>query len=158
MKTYMITTMCFFFIGMAGCSGTVERGQDRHLINSELINSYNSVAIENAIISQHTLYPYHFVKNSAELNELGDRDLGVLSKHFMNHPGRLNIRRDDISADLYQARIDLVLERLKDAGTNAEQISISDNMPGGTGMSSEKILIILENVSAVSSAKISTKY
>lgn len=158
MKMYMITTVCFFFILMAGCSETVERNQDTHLLNSKLINSYNDIAIQNAIISQHTLFPYHFVKNGAGLNELGNSDLRVLAKHFMKHPGRLNVRRGNISGDLYQARIDFVLERMKEAGIDGEQICISDGMPGGSGMPSEKILTILENTSEVSSVKTSTKF
>lgn len=76
----------------------------------------------------------------------------------MKHPCRLNVRRGNISGDLYQARINFVLERLKEAGIDGEQVSISDSMPGGSGMSSEKILIILENISEVSSVKTSTKY
>jgi len=112
-------------------------------MNSQLINTYNDIALENAIISQHTLYPYHFVKNGAELNELGKRDLAVLIRHFVKQTGHLNIRKYNIPVELYGARVESVHKRLQEAGINMDQISISDDMPGGSGIASESILIIL---------------
>lgn len=144
MKVCNIIAMGFLCILIVGCSETMETSQGRHLIDAELVNSYNDIAVQNAIVSQHTLFPYHFVKNGAELNELGERDLAVLANHFMEHPGQLNIRRSDSSMAPYQARVDFVLDRLKKAGIDTERIRISDGMPGGSGMLSEKVLVILE--------------
>lgn len=144
MKPYTITTIALFGILLVGCSKTLEQDQDRYSINSELINTYNDIAVQNAIISQHTLYPYHFVKNSAELNELGLRDFGVLATHFMKNPGQLNIRRDGVSMDIYHTRLEFVIDKLKEAGIDTEKISIADGMPGGSGMLSKKIIFILD--------------
>ncbi len=143
----MITMTILFCILIIGCGQSVEQGADTHLVNSRLINSYNDTAIENAIISQHTLFGYHFVQNGAELNELGQRDLAVLAGHFAKHPGRLNIRRHNVPAELYEARVNLVREGLQKAGIELERMSISDGMPGGSGMASERVLIILEEES-----------
>lgn len=151
MKLYTIMAMALISIVLVGCPETVEQGQNRHSINSALINTYYDIAVRNAIISQHTLYPYHFVNNSAELNELGHRDLGVLAAHFMKNPGQLNIRHDGVSVDLYKARIELVLNKLKETGINPEQMSIADGMPGGSGMLSEKIIVILTSECETSS-------
>lgn len=144
MKLYIIMTMALLGILLIGCSETAERSQNRHIINRELINTYNDIAVQNAIISQHTLYPYHFDKNSAELNELGERDLGVLAAHFVKNPGELNVRRNGISADIYKARIEIVLDKLKEAGINVDQMSIANGVPGGPGMLSEKIITVLQ--------------
>lgn len=144
MKLYAIMTMAILGIMLTGCTESAEQGPDRHIINSELINTYSDIAVQNAIISQHTLYPYHFEKNSAELNELGLRDLGVLAAHFGKTPGRLNVRRDSTPADIYQARIKLVLDKLQEAGINVDQMSVADGMPGGPGMLSEKIIMVLQ--------------
>lgn len=143
-NTSTITTVVLFCILTLGCEPSAEQGPDKQLVNRRLINSYNDTAIENAIISQHTLFPYHFVQNGAELNELGQRDLAVLAGHFMKHPGNLNIRRYDTAAELYEARVNTVRERLREAGINVERMSISDGMPGGSGMASERVLTILE--------------
>ena len=157
MKLRRIVTMSLFCVLMVGCRENVEKSSDRRLINTELVNSLNDIEIQNAIISQHTLFPYHFVKNGAELNELGQRDFAILARHFMEHPGHLNIRRNNIPADLYEARVNLVLDRLKEAGINTERISVSDDMPGGSGMASERILIILENAYKGTPAKTTTR-
>lgn len=154
MKLYTIITITIFFsVLIAGCSENMEKSLDKQMVNSELINSYNNIAVQNAIISQHTLFPYHFVKNGKELNELGNSDLKVLAKHFLRYPGKLNIRRSNVPQDLYQGRINFVLRQLKEAGVKDDQISISDAMPGGPGMLSEKILIIVEEDSGRTSSE-----
>jgi hypothetical protein len=139
----IITIVVFSCAFMTGCAENVQKSQDTEMMNSELVNSLSDAAIQNAIISQHTLYPYHFMENGAELNELGQHDLAVLTKYFMEHPGRLNIRRDDIPADSYEARVKVVLEHWKKAGIDMKRVNISDGMPGGSGMASEKVVTIL---------------
>ncbi|MBN2270329.1 MAG: hypothetical protein JXN61_06930 [Sedimentisphaerales bacterium] len=143
--TSILMVICCVF--MAGCGGGAKQANslelDRNRINSGLVNSYNDLAMQNAIIAQCTLYPYHFIKNSAELNELGQRDLAVLAGHFKEYPGQLNIRRDDLPAEIYGARVNHTLDLLKKAGVDAERISVSDGMPGGSGMASERVLRIL---------------
>lgn len=156
MKLCNIIIISLSCVLMVGCSETVQKSQNPYLIEGELVNSYNDIALQNAIIAQHTLFPYHFVKNSAEINELGSRDFGVLVKHFTKNPGSLNIQRGDSSVDIYQARINLVLDGLKQAGIDTGQIYISDGMPGGPGMPSEKVITILEESEEVPSARTST--
>jgi len=152
----MTTMTVLFCILTIGCEESVEQGPDKHLVNNWLINSYSDTAIENAIISQHTVFPYHFVKNAAQLNELGKRDVAVLAGHFMKYAGDLNIRRHDTPADLYEARVNAVVERLQEAGVDIERMNIADGMPGGSGMASEKVLIILEDESQAAPAASST--
>lgn len=142
LKTKMIIAV--FCILIAGCNENMEKQPDKPLINAQLIETYNDMALENAIISQHTLYPYHFVQNGADLNELGKRDLGVLIKRFITEPGILNLRKSDTPSDLYSSRVELVYQRLQKAGLNMDKINISDEMPGGSGMASETIIVILE--------------
>jgi hypothetical protein len=134
------------FVLPVGCQEEAKppAGPDPRQVNIELMNAFNDIAMQNAIIAQHTLYPYHFINNSARLNELGQRDLDVLAGHFAENPGRLNIRMDGLAADLYRARIDTVTERLAAAGVDMDRVSVSDGMPGGDGMVSERVLIILK--------------
>jgi hypothetical protein len=136
----MIAISCVF---MMGCEETMKECPDKSLMNSQLMEIYNDMALENAIISQHTLYPYHFIQNGAELNELGKHDLAVLIKHFTNNAGHLNIRKHEISEDLYGSRVESVCKRLLQAGLDTDRIKITDDMPGGAGMPSESILVIL---------------
>ena len=146
MKMHAIITMTVFFcILTAGCQEKKKEAvTDKDKVNHELVNSYNDIAVQNAIISQHTLFPYHFVNNGEELNELGDSDLNILAMHFLKHPGKLNIRRGNTPEELYQGRIDFVFGQLEQAGVENDQISVADGMPGGSGMLSEKVLTITE--------------
>ena len=146
MKSKLIISIYLPLLLLAGCSEDMQdETRDNHELNSKLIESYSDISIKNAIISQHTLFPYHFVNNSSQLNELGDNDLMILIEHFVKNPGRLNIRQGEVSSEIYQARINLVIEKIKDAGIDKKKINISDDMAGGSGMSSEKVLVILEN-------------
>ena len=158
MKLSTTIMMISFCILIAGCTESTKTSQDKHRINSQLINTYNDIAMQNAIVSQHTMFPYHFVKNGAELNELGERDLGILAKHFVEHTGQLNIRRGNTPADLYTTRTNLVIDKLQRAGVDTERMNISDGMPGGSGMASERILIILEDANEGATAETSTAY
>lgn len=146
----IITVFCILF---AGCNETMVEKPDKTLVNTQIIKAYNDMALENAIISQHTLYPYQFVQNGAELNELGKNDLGVLINHFVKNPGCLNIRKSDVSAELYEARVESVFKRLQKAGLEMEKVVISDEMPGGSGMNSESIIIILAQKDEQASSK-----
>lgn len=142
----MIMTLLFCIL-VIGCQENMQENSNNHMINSQLINTYNDIAIQNAIVSQHTLFPYHFVENGAELNELGQKDLAALISHFIKHPGHLNIRKHNTPRDLYNARVNLVRKRLQQAGIAIERISVTDGMPGGSGMTSERVLVILERAS-----------
>ena len=148
MKLTTIAAVVFCGALLAGCSQNqnVQKNEskDTYVVNKEIVNALNNIGIENAIIAQHTLFPYHFVKNSAELNELGQKDLASLAKHFSRCPGDLNVRKADTPADIYQVRVNLVIDRLKKAGVPAEQIRIVDGMPGGDGMVSERVVKILD--------------
>jgi hypothetical protein len=152
----MLIAIVLFCVLTFGCQEETAEGPNSHLINSKLVSTYNDIAIQNAVVSQHTLFPYHFVENGAELNELGQKDLAVLTSHFMKHPGHLNIRKHNIPGDLYEARVNLVRDRLQQAGIINKRISISDGMPGGSGMTSERVLVILEQESEGTSTTTST--
>ncbi len=111
-------------------------------VNMALTNSLGDEAITNAVIRQHTLYPYHFVPNGAVLNELGQRDLDVLIDHYRTYPGELNIRRGDESERLYAQRTEGVLAAMVKAEIDAAKVKISDGTPGGAGMTSEEVIEI----------------
>ena len=107
-----------------------------------------NASLNNAIIAQHTLYPYHFAAGSAVLNDLGQRDLHVLADHFVKTggelPGELNVRRGNAAEALYEARVKVVLEHLSAAGVKDGLVSVKDGPAGGEGMASERVIVILK--------------
>ncbi len=127
-----------------GCeSGNFDQEYGNHETEAWLVKSYNDVAIENAIIRQHTILPYHFIRNSDELNELGNRDLTVLAAHYSKHPGRLNVRKGDVSLELYESRVRTVLNQMSKSGVKTQKINVADGLPGGEGLASHEVTFMM---------------
>ena len=143
MKVYTTITLCLMLCALTGCNQNPAREIDR-LGDIELVSVVNNIAVENAIVTQHTLYPYHFEPNGAKLNELGLSDLEVLIRHYNDHPGTLNIRRGEATGEVYQARVQYVLDKLRGGGIARERVAIQDGLPGGPGMATEQVVKVLE--------------
>ena len=148
MKAFVIVTVAALIGVLSGCEIAPDNRATHSAADTLLVRSYADDALRNGIITQHTLYPFHFVANSAELNELGRHDLAILAGHFKRHPGHLNVRRGREDAKLYAQRVQAIVESLKQAGVDAEQMTTGDALPGGEGMSSERVVSILSEKSA----------
>jgi hypothetical protein len=141
MRLWCTGVICLAGVLLAGCNEEEKAASKaRKNLDIELVNIVNNIQVENAIITQHTLYPYHFVTDGAGLNDLGQRDLMVLARHYQEQPGVLNVRQGETSAALYGARVAQVQSRLKEAGVDVSRMTISDGMPGGPGRPSEAIV------------------
>ena len=148
----VMSTLCVVF--MVGCQDEMVDGPspiDKGAVNRAVVDTYSDLAIQNAIIAQHTLYPYHFVPNSVDLNDLGRRDLSVLTEHFKENPGNLTVQQGSVEGVLYQSRAQMVYEKLMEAGIPQDKINITDGMPGGSGMPSVTVIEILEKAKEASS-------
>ena len=129
-----------------GCSnhyGNAPMQDDRGSYNQWAIESSNDGAVRNAIIAQHTLYPYHFVEFSGQLNELGARDVQVLARHYARYPGELSLRRGSEPDQVYQQRIKSVTDALAAGGVAPGSIKIGDRLPGGDGADSSRVILIM---------------
>ena len=82
----------------------------------------------------------------------------MLAGHLLEHTGPLNIRKGGVSAQLYEARVNHVLDQLKAAGIEAEQITISDGMPGGSGMPSVRVVTILKEADKAVATESTTSF
>ncbi len=142
MRTIVTLVVLGFLVAMVGCDVQTSVAHDYSKINAWLVRSCSDDAIKNAIIVQHTLYSYHFIDDSDELNALGEHDLAILAEHFKKYAGRLNVRRGPESVELYAARLKSAAESLKLAGVD-NQILISDGLPGGEGMDSGRVVDIM---------------
>lgn len=157
MKLPLIWSLCLAGLVMTGCYRAKHDPVDERAADVLMANTYSDAAIDNAILAQHTLFPYHFVNEGAALNELGRRDLGVLATHYKEHPGTLNVHRGDASAALYADRLAEVRQALTKAGVKEKRITLADGLPGGDGMASEQVLKILTREEKESSKASSTR-
>jgi hypothetical protein len=132
---------------LCGCAnkyGNTPLRDDRGTYNTWVIQAMHDSGVRNAIIAQRTLYPYHFVEHSHELNELGVRDLRVLAAHFERHGADLNVRRGSGPDALYNARLESVVRGLEAAGLDPGTIQISDGLPGGDGLAATRVIRVME--------------
>jgi hypothetical protein len=113
-------------------------------LDARLVKEIESPEMSGAVITEHTLYPYHFIADSPALNELGERDMQVLAVHFRGKSGDLNVRRGSASKELYNARIAGVLDQLRRNGVAVNRIRVADGLPGGEGADSERVVKILQ--------------
>ena len=142
MKLLSNAALTVLLVLAAGCQMPEKSVSQRNSeVDAWLIGSMQDMQIDNAVIREHTLYPYHFVINSADLNELGGRDLDVLAKHFKDNPGQINLWRGDVSGDLWQARSDTVLKHLAQAGVDMNRVRVEQGLPGGDGMTATEVVL-----------------
>ena len=112
-------------------------------------------SLQRAIVTQSALFPYHFVPDAAELNELGERDLSVIAAHLRDHAGSLVIRRGGASKELHDARVASVLVVLEEVGVPPEMVAVHDGLPGGDGLPSSRVVEILKAPLQLSGAGVS---
>ena len=109
---------------LAGCA-TVPPQESYHGAKEMWVgDALRAASMHQAIIRQHTLYPYHFETGLPELNSLGRRDLEILADHFGEHGGQINLQRGDASFELYSARNQTVRTALAEAGVTDDRIAI----------------------------------
>ena len=143
LKLFMILGIVAVLTNAIGCNPPDQSLKDENSRPSWRTDGIRNSAINNAIIAQHTFYPYHFIPNASALNELGEQDLEVLAAHYRYHPGPINIRRGSGPQDLYEARVQAVRKYLIEVDIDDDRIVFSDGLPGGRGMPSEQVLKIL---------------
>ena len=131
-------------LALAGCKSEKELNQLRSIEAMRTGEMSRNAAIEQAIISQHTFYPYHFVSGTAHLNSLGRNDLSVLVRHYMHAAGELSLSRGDANDALYQARSQALAAELKSAGIASGRVSVVEGRPGGDGISGARLVKILD--------------
>ncbi len=106
------------------------------------VRSYFEESISNGSIAQHTLYPHHFMANSAQLNELGAHEIAVLASAYKVGPGKLGIRRGEESDDVYTARTKTVTAALASAGIDMKRMTIGDDVAGGPGEPADRVIAL----------------
>lgn len=136
----------------AGCSSLYDQHGPRGRSEMWTTDAIRAASLNRALVVQAAVFPYHFTTRTAELNELGRRDLDILARHYVRHAGQLSVRRGDADETLYQARVDAVLAALSRNGVGRGQITVTDAWPGGQGMASQRLLVIMADPTQAAAA------
>jgi hypothetical protein len=142
---------CMSAMLTAGCAnqyGKEPIQDDRGAYNAWTVETAFDSSARSAIIMQRTLYPYHFVPDSPDLNELGRHNLEILAVRLARHGGELNIRQGEEPDGLYEARMATVLIELSAAGVDPAAIRFGNEFPRGEGMRADQVIHILEQTRA----------
>jgi type IV pilus biogenesis protein CpaD/CtpE len=131
------------------CASNPPSAQDDPLADrrSDLasVDTTRDTGIRDAILTEHTIYPYHFETGTALLNSLGERDLAVLADNYrQNGSGVISLRRGDASDELYAARTLAIKSALTHLGVTADNVKIDDAPASGETATGNDVNAILK--------------
>jgi outer membrane protein OmpA-like peptidoglycan-associated protein len=74
----------------AGCTSigneyVYQNADDQRVMHRAMIEDFDAEQASNGVVRQKTVFPYHFLNDSPSLNELGERDLLILARHYKEH-------------------------------------------------------------------------
>ena len=72
-----------------------------------------------------------------------DRNAHFMVAELQEFPVSLNVKQGNASEELYHARKKTVRGFLNANGVNTDLVAIGDGLPGGDGMPSEQVVVIL---------------
>ena len=144
-RALIVLVPCLLALGCERRASTDWDADARRNMNAWSVRTWQQDQVAAGVIAQHTLYEHHFVKFGGTLNELGERDVDILARHYKANPGRLSIRRGGADAKLYQQRVDTVVAAMAAAGVDTKRVTIVDEQPGGDGLASEFVVVILKD-------------
>lgn len=117
--------------------------ENARLMDQVMVDVNRTQPIDQAVIVQHTLYPYHFFEGKDVLNDVGCRDLRLIADYYRESGVPLNVQRGGVSQELYDARVRSVAKFIADCGIADNRIQIVEGRPGGAGMASMWVVKIM---------------
>jgi hypothetical protein len=128
---------------VVGCCEDPYVDQNALMLDRATIEAARMEPIDQAIITQHTLYPYHFAEGKDTLMPLGCHDLQVLVDHYRDQGVAMNVQRGGASQELYDARVRTVAKFIADVGVPEGRIQITQGLPDGPGLAGYWVVKIM---------------
>lgn len=98
--------------------------------------------VRAGVLRQRALYEHHFEHDSARLNSLGMRDVGILASAMSDAGGRISVQRGSASKELYAARLATVRSAIAAKGVPAKRVKLDDSGAGGIGVATSEAIVI----------------
>jgi outer membrane protein OmpA-like peptidoglycan-associated protein len=94
MRTMIPVVLALNMLAMVACTTSQTANYGTGRLSPAEINAAGAMfgqaltdeSVANAVITQRTVFPYHFVSGTTALTELGIRDLQILAAHFKKYP------------------------------------------------------------------------
>lgn len=135
---------------MTTLSDSMQRSADRDFTREPFKDQ-----ARQGVVRQRALFEAHFIPDSDRLSALGRRDVAVLADAMRTTGGGISVRCSSASPELLAARVTTVRNSLIAAGIAPSRLVINDQMPGGTGTTTEDALMIRADIRAAPMAPIS---
>lgn len=139
------------FLLVLGCSDPAQRlnsppqGHTDADSQHEMQEHYISMN-DNALLSEMSMSPVHFVSQSDELNSLGVRRLRRYAELLSIYGGTLHYDGSE-SEEMVEGRISRIESFLLAMGLNDTQFSVDHGMAGGEGMRASEAMLVRESTS-----------
>jgi hypothetical protein len=136
-------TACLTLAGCQSSQGDLAsiewNDQARRDTNAWLIRTYQGEQVENAVTRQHTIWSHHFIQGTTALTPRGERDLGILKDHYLQHQGGvLTVRQGEADDELVAARLETIHAWLTDAGVAMASVDVQHDLYTGAGKRSTR--------------------
>ena len=120
--------------------------ENARLMDQAMMDTVRMQPIDQAVIAQRTLYPYHFVAGNDTLEGIGRHDLRIIVDHYRDQGVPLNVNRGEASEQIYDARVRTVAKFIADCGVPDNRIQIVQGRPGGPGLPGAWVVKILSKM------------
>lgn len=134
----------------ASLSDSMQRSADRDFTREPFKDQ-----ARQGVVRQRALFEAHFVPESDRLSALGRRDVAVLADAMRSSGGGISVRCTGASPSLFAARVETVRKSLVAAGIDPSRVIINEQVPGGSGTTTEDALMIRAEIRAAPMAPIS---
>lgn len=129
---------------LAGCCNWCDQSpQWGQISDQRLVASIVDEQAVEAIHRQRAIYAHHFVPGTADLNELGLRDLAILAAKDRERPGTIHVILGEDEESLRSARMNSIREFLKVQGVEVARMNFDEGEPGGDGINAEETAIAI---------------
>jgi hypothetical protein len=115
---------------------------DQRMTNEQTLEMNFRQQTRNGTAIGGTVYPHHFIINDAKLTMVGQRQVNALLPRNEIEPVRISVPRGTASDALYEARLQTLRDHFAAAGFGEEHLAFVDELPGGDGIWSDRVMLI----------------
>lgn len=152
----MVKVMCGILLGgllaAAGCTDTkperLNAPPQGHSDAQSDLRDNDTYMVDNAMLSEMSMSPCHFIPNTSELTTTGVRRLTRYASILKTYGGTLHYDGLDDEEKLGKNRMEQIREFLVSAGLGADAFQVELGVAGGPGLNATEVSEINKGTSA----------
>lgn len=144
MRLFVASAACACLLCVACNSPTPRLNAPPHG-TAEQVNDLQSTMVymtDNALLADMTVSDVHFFPHRSLLNSLGEQRLSRLASLIDAYGGEIRFSTNSQDKQLVSQRTQAIKEYLRDAGVDVVANTVREDMPGGSGMDANEVVLI----------------